>query len=479
MGLVLKHIERIGSGIFQYRRRVPKDVSGIITKREFKRKLGVSEKEALAAWPQYHAAVEREIETARKRLALVEAVSSGTVTEREVYAEALRRRADMIAAGTNEEGLSIAADLILDSYPHVEGRPIGVPLVDRHTVNLLRNGPDIHKAPAPTLNDALALYRREHLREHDAETDSRVVGLANRVVGSAIEALRRDPILTTLTREDARKVRDHMLDRIKETGRGAGGKVSPATVSRELSIISAVINYAKMEFGLSDTFLNPFNKLPVARLAKGTREKRDEKRKPLPDQVLQAVRHRVLSLAGPELALIWRILEGTGGRIAEVTGLLVTDMDTSSRFPHIRIEPNAVRPLKTDASRRVVPLVGDALEAAREALLLAKGGTMLFPSYGRKRGSDAASAALMKHIRKVTADPKHVVHSLRHHMKDLLVEAEVPSLDQNLILGHAVEGVGDAVYGGDMRKLRQTTRALRKALGIPQSDDDEGSTEGN
>ena len=148
MGLVLKHIERIGSGIFQYRRRVPKDVSGIITKREFKRKLGVSEKEALAAWPQYHAAVEREIETARKRLALVEAVSSGTVTEREVYAEALRRRADMIAAGTNEEGLSIAADLILDSYPHVEGRPIGVPLVDRHTVNLLRNGPDIHKAPA-------------------------------------------------------------------------------------------------------------------------------------------------------------------------------------------------------------------------------------------------------------------------------------------------------------------------------------------
>jgi hypothetical protein len=42
----------------------------------------------------------------------------------------------------------------------------------------------------------------------------------------------------------------------------------------------------------------------------------------------------------------------------------------------------------------------------------------------------------------------------------------------------AINSVGDAVYGGDMRKLRQTTRALRKALGIPQSDDDEGGTEG-
>ena len=70
----------------------------------------------------------------------------------------------------------------------------------------------------------------------------------------------------------------------------------------------------------------------------------------------------------------------------------------------------------------------------------------------------------MKHIRVVTKDPKHVVHSLRHNMKDWLILAEVPSLDQNLILGHAVEGVGDSVYGG-MRQLRQTTRAMIKAVG--------------
>ncbi|WP_394325857.1 DUF6538 domain-containing protein, partial [Rhodobacter capsulatus] len=59
MGLVLKHVEQTKSGSWQYRRRVPKDVSEVITKREFKRKLGDSQKEALAAYPQYHAQVER------------------------------------------------------------------------------------------------------------------------------------------------------------------------------------------------------------------------------------------------------------------------------------------------------------------------------------------------------------------------------------------------------------------------------------
>lgn len=44
MGLVLKHVERTKAGSWQYCRRVPKEVSANITKREFKRKLGESER---------------------------------------------------------------------------------------------------------------------------------------------------------------------------------------------------------------------------------------------------------------------------------------------------------------------------------------------------------------------------------------------------------------------------------------------------
>lgn len=79
---------------------------------------------------------------------------------------------------------------------------------------------------------------------------------------------------------------------------------------------------------------------------------------------------------------------------------------------------------------------------------------------------------MMKHIRRVTENPKHVVHSLRHNMKDSLMMAEVSSLDQNLILGHSLGGVGNRTYGGGLTKLRMTTRAMKRALGIPLTADE-------
>ena len=473
MGIVLKHVERTKTGSFQYRRRVPKDVAANITKREFKRKLGDSQKEALAAYPRYHAEVEREIAEAKLGRVRSESAGNPGASEREAYAEALRRRADLIAAGATEEALEHEADSLADGYPQDDWEPQGVPPVERHAINLMRLGPDRYRPPEPTLGDARRLYLKEHLNAGSPEADSRVTGLANRVIEAAIAAMGRDPVLTSITREDARLVRDHMLDRVKVSG----DKVSAATVSRELSIITAVVNFAKREFGLGEVVQNAFSQLPVARIAKGRGQKASEKRDPLPPKVLAETRKRVVANAAPELALVWRLVEGTGCRIAEVTGLRAEDVDASGDLPHIRIEPHDLRRLKTESSRRLVPLVGDALKAGQEALALAHGGHMLFPSYGRPRGGDAASAALMKHLRRVSADEKHVVHSLRHNMKDRLMLAEVSSLDQNLILGHALGGVGDRVYGGGVAKLRVTTRAMKRAFGLEtKGEDDEGIT---
>ena len=72
----------------------------------------------------------------------------------------------------------------------------------------------------------------------------------------------------------------------------------------------------------------------------------------------------------------------------------------------------------------------------------------------------------MNRVRQVTKDRRHVVHSLRHNMKDRLWLAEVSQLDQNLILGHSLGSVGDRTYGGDPAKLRVTTRAMKKAFGL-------------
>ena len=110
MGPVLKYVERTKAGSWQYRRRVPQSVSAVITKRGFKSKLGESEREALAAYPRYHAEVERLIEAAKRG----QAVAVGSMTEREAYAEALRRRADLPSGDGHEQVRSIVAAIAGD-----------------------------------------------------------------------------------------------------------------------------------------------------------------------------------------------------------------------------------------------------------------------------------------------------------------------------------------------------------------------------
>lgn len=70
----------------------------------------------------------------------------------------------------------------------------------------------------------------------------------------------------------------------------------------------------------------------------------------------------------------------------------------------------------------------------------------------------------MKHLRAITKDPRHVVYSLRHNMKDLLVAAGVPQRDENRILGHALGGLGDRVYGGEEARLKSAYEAMERAL---------------
>ncbi|WP_333815802.1 tyrosine-type recombinase/integrase [Tabrizicola sp.] len=340
--------------------------------------------------------------------------------------------------------------------------PEGVPPVERHLINLLRHGPEMHKAPEPTLGDARTFYLKERGGDEPPEAVHRFEVDTDRIVGRVKEALGRDPVLTSLTREDARKVRDYMLDRLTATGR----PISPASVARDLNGLNAIINFTAKEMPLPATFQNPFSGLSVGRVRGRSAE--GDNRDPLPEGVLKAARARIVGHAKRDLALIWRLLEGTGCRLSEVSGLRVEDVDVSGDLPHIRVTWHENRRLKTDASSRYVPLVGDALEAAKEALKLPRVDNLLFPDYGHVRGGDAASASLMKHVRAVTKDPKHVVHSLRHNMKDRLMLAEVASLDQNLILGHALGGVGERVYGGDAAKLRVTTRAMKRAFGLSE-----------
>ena len=78
-------------------------------------------------------------------------------SERDAYAEALHLRASLIASGATEAALANEADAIASRYPQDEYEPVGANVVDSHAINLLRLGPERHKAPAPTLTDAQRL----------------------------------------------------------------------------------------------------------------------------------------------------------------------------------------------------------------------------------------------------------------------------------------------------------------------------------
>lgn len=455
MGIILKHFTRTPQGTYKYRRRVPGDVLTAIGKREFLKVLGDNYDAAVRAYGSFHAVVEAQINSARSKKNKIDAAARGELRGYELF-EAAQAHVDEILQGADPEQVGIAAsDQILNQYPVDPdyGEPIGINPLEQATVALL-NSPGTR--PQPTLTDAKQIYLKRRLRGGTGAYEDQARRL-NRIFGKVENVLGGMPNISGLKRSQAYKVLDHMLAHRKKNGE----LIAVNSVKREIAIIKAVINFGIKEFDLPPNTNNPFNGLDFEEEVSAGKE-----RLPFPTDVLNKVHKRIMGHANVELKLIWRLLEGTGCRLAEVTGLRTTDLDLSGELPNMKVEWHEDRRIKNSSSTRHVPLVGDALNAAREAVVIAGQETTLFKSYGKTNGPTNASQALMNHVREITKDPRYVVHSLRHNMKDALVLAEVALYDQNLILGHALGGVGDRVYGGAPAKLRVTTKAMLRALAV-------------
>ena len=288
-------------------------------------------------------------------------------------------------------------------------------------------------------------YIEEKVR--GTQNEHRKITQRNHVAKLVRDALGRDPFIDDISKQEAKVVRDYML---------SNRDMSGSSAQRYLNDIRAVLNFALEEFDLEQA-KNPFSKLSIP-ASSGSKEDRRAFTK---DELI-AVKGRVQAHVNPELQLIWKILEGTGCRIAEVTGLFVSDVLLTDRIPHLVIQEHPHRRLKTRGSSRLVPLVGGALSAAEEAIKDKSKSNLLFSRYGRPRGSDAASGALMKQIRKVTTDRKVATHSLRHLMADKLRLAGACQVVQDNILGHSSGNVADN-YGGPEVRLKMAQEGLIKA----------------
>ncbi|MER8389055.1 tyrosine-type recombinase/integrase [Mesorhizobium sp. M1380] len=471
MKMTLEHVQPRGNRKV-YRRKVPKALQSILGKKEMVLRLGKTDAEVRKQYDATHAEAEQIFAQAWDELHGLKKPAT-ELTARELFDQATKRLRDLgfnpyrgIGSGGQNEidevddwiARDVVAEGIVKGYVRDKetDHPVGVSSEDRALLALL-SSPSNPDGPSPTLEDAKRLYLKDRFTKTNPSEKSkkRDEQQADRVVGHVKAALGYDPVLADMKRADARAVADAML------------KVIPraATVDRYLNVVRAIIAHGIREFDLVQV-KNQFEKLDVA---DSGREPDKRKRLPFTPDQLAATRERVLDRAATDLQQIWRLLEGTGCRLSEITGLRVGDVMLEAQYPHIDVEWHDERRVKTEVSRRKVPLVGDALEAAKEAVKAAGDSKMLFARYGHEGGGDKASAALGKHVRAAVTDKKVTTHSLRHRMEDLLVIAWVPEKLKRSIMGHSGGGAGDN-YGGEEARLMVATEAMLKALGTQSSE---------
>ena len=119
----------------------------------------------------------------------------------------------------------------------------------------------------------------------------------------------------------------------------------------------------------------------------------------------------------------------TGYRPSEAQDLRPEHIRLDVEIPYISIEPVG-RTLKTQSSRRIIPLVGVSLEAFK---LCPQG----FPRYS---GTANLSAAVNKFLRenKLLETPEHTFYGLRHSFEDRLLDADIDERIRRDLLGHSL-----------------------------------------
>jgi integrase len=452
--MTLRYITELSPGRYEYRRRVPKAVKDILGKNEWKR---VIEARTAADLARGYARVEAEFQkdtaeapigtTKAPQMTPREAAQAAQDAINAVRGEVLQMLSEVTGPMDEEDRQDVLAEDLERRGMYLQYRALVQPVV---------------KLPEPTLGDALRLYVKEKLGGGTDPKHQAAMNRLARVMKKASDAgLNGDRLLGDIDRETAKAVRDLMLRAVKKDG----GTISPDSVQRDLTALRSVISHGIKEFGLKLKVANHFTELdiPGTGVGAGGPTATWQLKEGLSEEIITQMNKDLPDFLQP----IWALLNGTGCRLAEITGLRVDDLVMDAPVPFLRVQFNDVRRLKNTASIRSIPLLNDTLDATRKALsVLPADATALFPRYARHGGPDAASKALMLHLRKITKDPKATVHSLRHSMKGRLLRAAVGKQAQDLLLGHAGQGEGER-YGSEADRLVVVEKALRavEALG--------------
>lgn len=131
-----------------------------------------------------------------------------------------------------------------------------------------------------------------------------------------------------------------------------------------------------------------------------------------------------------EASGILRIMVNTGARPSEIANLTAETIRLDCAVPHIAIEPEG-RQLKSRNARRIIPLLGVSLDAAKEH---ASG----FPRYRANPASLSEAVGSYLEENGLLETPAHSLYSLRHGFEDRMLAAGVDERVRRDIMGHAL-----------------------------------------
>ena len=224
-----------------------------------------------------------------------------------------------------------------------------------------------------------------------------------------------DKPITSIRREEAMDFRDWWQARVMAEG------LDNATANKDIGRLSAMFRLIerKRRLGMTPIFAD-------LRFGAGD-ESRREAFEPAFIQS-RILKRTALEQLNDEARRVIFIMVETGLRPAEIVNLTKDTIILGGKTPHVMVRPDGRR-MKTDESRREIPLVGVALAAA-------KAQPNGFPRYRDK--SAALSATINKFLTEngLRPTPAHSLYSIRHTFEDRLTAVEAPEKVIAALMGH-------------------------------------------
>ncbi|MCC2096241.1 MAG: hypothetical protein KDJ29_05090 [Hyphomicrobiales bacterium] len=280
---------------------------------------------------------------------------------------------------------------------------------------------------------------KQVLEFYEEQTRAELIGLSKRetnkrrgpprlAIDRFIAFVGHDPIVSKITRAKAQEYRSHLIDHIEN------GEMNEGTANKQIMHIRKILTHYIDSMGLD--FSNPFA---------GVRFKEEQKARPaftVPfiKKIWLEADDPFASLNDEASGALFAMLD-TGCGAKEISGLDPTEIRLDAEIPHIVVQPNKHRKLKTSHRGRSIPLVG-------QSLLAFQANPNGFPSYRRSSGADALSGVIMKHLKtnKLLETDKHSTYGLRHMFMDRMRKHKIPEELQNYLMGHKHPTMG-AHYG--------------------------------